>query len=79
MKKETKKNEHTVTTADVDKFGSRLGSDAAKANAVLTKKPKKMAEIVKEGDLNGTVYQHLNALASKGLIKKTKEGYALKN
>jgi formylglycine-generating enzyme required for sulfatase activity/serine/threonine protein kinase len=60
-----------------DRFGSRLGSDRARANAVLTAEPKSMARIVKEAGLDRTVFKHMNRLAEKGLVVKTKEGYVL--
>ncbi len=68
----------TKEPVDRDRFGSRLGSNKAKANAVLTTEPKAMAQIVQEAGLPATMYNHLNRLASKGLVVKTKEGYRLR-
>jgi len=72
----------------VDKFGSRIGSNNAKLNAVLTKKPHTVKELVdkagieakefKPGDLQlGAFYSHLKKLTESGHVKKTEEGYAL--
>jgi hypothetical protein len=60
-----------------DEFGSLAGSNFAKANAVLTKSPKKMKQIVAEASLEDTVYNHLNKLAKDGVIGKSAEGYFL--
>lgn len=66
-----------ATTIAADRFGSRLGSNHAKANAVLTSTPKKMKQIMAEAGLDDTCYNHLNALAKRGLVIKTEAGYAL--
>ena len=56
---------------EVDKFGFRLDSNFAKANAVLTTKPKKMSEIVSESGIPDTCYNHMNKLVAAGKIGKT--------
>lgn len=63
--------------ATVDRFGTRLGTKFAAANATLTKKPKTMREIIDEAGLTETCYNHLNRLVRAKLIRRTKEGYSL--
>ncbi len=75
-----------------DRFGSSLGSDYARINAVLTCTPKTVPALVKEACVTpkefknddgrvalqmGTYYVHLKKLAEKGLVVKTADGYAL--
>lgn len=67
-----------ATSGPVDAFGSRLGSLEAKCNAVLSKTPKKMKQLVQEGGLSDTCYDHLKKLATRGLVEKTPDGYRLK-
>ena len=53
------------------------GSDAAKINAALGKKPKKMNQLVSEAKVSGTHYQHLNHLVESGGVVKSEKGLAL--
>ena len=88
MTKVTKKSKKKVAkktvkktakkTVETDKFGSRVGSNKARFNAVLSKKPKKMAELVKEAKLSGTFYEHVNTLIDAGHVEKTDKKYKLK-
>lgn len=76
--KAAKKQEKRIAEKiDADKFGSRKGSNTSKINAVLSKKPKKMSQIIKEAKLSGTHYEHLAKLIEAGHAKKTDKGYAL--
>lgn len=87
MAKVTKKSKKNVAkkslkrkekkTIETDKFGNRVGSNRAKFNAVLSKKPKKMAELVKEAKLSGTFYEHVNTLIDAGHVEKTDKKYKL--
>ena len=61
----------------LDKFGSREGSNAAKINAALSKKPKKMKQLTSEAKVSGTHYDHLKHLIEDGFIKKSEKGFAL--
>ena len=83
-KKKSKKKAAAKKTAkrvaekvDLDKFGSRKGSAASKINAALSKKPKKMSQLVKEARVSGTYYEHLNKLIEDRVVKKSDKGYAL--
>lgn len=60
-----------------DKFGSRIGGRNAAINAVLSTKPQKMAELTKLAKVPGTYYCHLAELIKKGIVKKSKDGFAL--
>lgn len=62
---------------ETDALGTRLGTNFAKANSVLSKKPKKMSDIVKEAGLSDTCYNHMNRLVKEGKVKKSDAGYAL--
>ena len=73
-KKQTKRIAEKV---DLDKYGSRKGSATSKINAVLSKKPKKMVQLVKEAKISGTHYEHLNRLIKDRVVKKSDKGYAL--
>src|SRR5262249_30543622 len=53
-----------------DRFGNRIGSRYAKANAVLMKTPKKMAVIMEEAGLEKSVYVHMNKMVAEGKIGK---------
>lgn len=74
-RKPTKKAEKK--TPGTDKFGSRIGSDNAKINTVLSRKIKPMSQLVEEAGLKRGLYIHLGQLVQKKLVKKTPEGYAL--
>ena len=61
-----------------DKFGSRLGSDRAKLNACLSKKPKSLKKLVEEAGLASLFFRkHLKGLVEKGLVKQMDDGFAL--
>lgn len=66
--------------ANVDGFGSRVGSNTAKFNAILPppgKKGLKMSELVEKAKLEGTFYTHAAALIESGLVKKADGLYTL--
>jgi len=65
----------TDSEGRTDNFGSRLGSNQAKINAVLSKEPKTMKTLVEEAGLSSTYYNHLKRLIEKGFIKKTDKGF----
>jgi len=46
-------------------------------NLVLSKKPKKMSQLVKEAKAVGTYYGHLSKLIEAGHVKKIDKGYSL--
>ena len=77
-KKKEAKKEAKKDTIGTDKFGNRLGSDAAKLNACLAKKPKTMSELTKEAKLTTSFYNHLNKLIEAKHIVKVEKGYAIK-
>jgi len=60
---------------DTDKFGSRLSSNQAKINAVLSNKPKTMKTLMEEAGLSSTYYNHLKSLIDKGFVEKTDKGF----
>ncbi len=63
------------TGQGTDRFGSRLGSNKAKINAVLSKTPKTMTMLMKEAGVPSAYYQHLNRLIEKGFVEKTGKGF----
>ena len=86
VKKATKKAKKTTKTTqkkkeatkkETDKFGSRKGSSMAEINAALSKKPKKMADLVKDAGATGTYYEHLKKLIKAGHVKKSDKGFSL--
>ncbi len=62
-------------TNGTDNFGSRLGSNQAKINAVLSTEPKTMKTLVEEAGLSSTYYNHLKSLIEKGFVEKTEKGF----
>jgi hypothetical protein len=61
----------------LDAFGSRLGSNAAKVNAVLNGEYKSMKQIMEEAGIKDTMYNHLNKLVERGLVQKLSSQYRL--
>lgn len=59
----------------VDKFDCRLGTRAAKINAVIGSKPKSAKEIQEEAGYAAQISTHLRKMLQKGFIVKTPEGY----
>ena len=58
-----------------DAFGRRLGTQGAKIDEHLSKKPKTIATIAKETKMStGRISNHMRDLVSKGFVKKNKEG-----
>ncbi len=61
--------------AKLDAFGSRVGSKAAKVNAMLGKEPVTMKQIREKVGHN--YYNHLGDLIKAGKVKKTDDGYVI--
>ena len=76
-KKVSKKTAKKKVSAETDKFGSRKGSNSAMINLVLSKKPKKMPQLVKEAKVASACYTHLGKLVEAGHVKLSDKGYAL--
>ncbi len=72
--KETKKQKKT----GLDKFGSRKGTIQARINAVLTKRPKTMQQILDDAEVDNPQSGHLNNLIKAKHIVKSEKGFALK-
>jgi hypothetical protein len=74
--RETKSNPDKI---DRDKYGSRMGSDCAKVNQKLSKKPMTEPELRKAAGVNSSVEYHLDKLVRLGVLSwKEDEGYRLK-
>lgn len=65
------------SSAEVDKFGSRVGSKLAKVNSLLSNKPITMSELVEKAELGDTCNKHMKKLIEAGHVVKTDEGYKL--
>lgn len=80
--KPAKKEKKAPKEKDGDKWdalGCRIGSQSAKINEALGKKPKTIEELAKETGLKvGRVQNHVRAHVAKGSIIKSDKGYALK-
>ena len=76
-KKQTKGAKGKTTSAKIDQFGSREGSNGAVLNACLSKKAKTMQQLMKESKLKSTCYNHLAKLIKNGFVEKTDKGYKL--
>lgn len=76
-KTKTTKTKTTRNGDAVDRFGNRLGTEAAKINAALTGTPKSMAQLLAETGVAKQQYGHLGGLVKRGLVVKDKDGYAL--
>jgi hypothetical protein len=76
-KKTSGKKPTPAEPADLDDFGSRKGTDLAKANAVLSKtEGLTMGEVVKKAKLVRTVYGHFKRLMeAKKVVKKDGKYY----
>jgi len=61
----------------IDKFGGRTGTIKAKINAVLTKKPKTMQQLLKDAKVENQQSGHLKNLIEEGYVVKIGKGYAL--
>lgn len=71
------KAESNGEAVGTDKFGTRLGTKQAAINAILSKKPKKMKQIMEEAGMEESFYNYCNALVKEGYVVKTDDGYAL--
>ena|ERR1700722_10589356 len=75
---EHKKTSPKKDKAELDKFGTRLGSDRAKVNAALGKKPQTITEIVEKAGLEKPFFRkHLKSLIDQGFVEKVDEGFKL--
>src|SRR5207245_1868425 len=64
-----------------DRFGSRIGSKAAKVNQILTTTPKTPNRIKREAGIPAatTIFGHLKKLVEAGRVVRTDAGYRLAN
>ncbi len=74
-KKTSKKTESKPVVRD--KFGSKKGSSPSKINAAITRKPKLMAQLVKDAGVSCTYYEHVKKLIADGHVEKTDKGFRL--
>ena len=77
-KKVEKKKKVEGKKVEVDSFGNREGSIKAKINAVLTKTPKTMEQLLKDAKVDNQQNGHLKNLIDEGFVVKSDKGYALK-
>lgn len=62
-----------------DKFGSRIGTDCSKVNAILSRKPMTEPQLREKAGVKNSVEYHLDKLVRLGILKwKEDEGYFLK-
>lgn len=67
-------------SAKKDKFGAREGSNTAKFNAALGKKPQTMRELVEKAELGErTFYSHVRSLIEAGHVVEEENGFRLKS
>jgi len=74
------KNKKVVSNkkkAETDNFGSRQGTIKFAINAVLTKRPKTMQQILKDAKVKNQQTGHLKDLIDAGYVKKGDKGYVL--
>lgn len=76
-KKKTVEKKKQKSGKDVDKFGSRKGTIQAKINAVITKRPKTMDQLLEDAEVTNPQSGHLNNLIKDGWIIKSEKGFAL--
>lgn len=67
-----KSSDRQPASKEVDEWGYRIGTGAAKINSVLTSKWKTAGQIEKESQCGRTSSSHLSALKTKGLIVRGK-------
>jgi hypothetical protein len=73
-----KKTKANTSNGEVDKFGSRIGSNRAAINAQLTSKPKTIEELAKGAGIESLFFRkHLKALCEQKHITKEGNGYRL--
>jgi hypothetical protein len=62
-----------------DRFGNRVGTQAAVINAALTAKPQTAAQVAETTGLNaGRIASHFKWLLDREHVVKTADGYAVK-
>ncbi len=71
------KKEKKESTVERDAFGCKVGSQASKNAAALTKEPQTMKELVTKSGAPDTFYNQMNDLVAKGLVLKSEKGYCL--
>jgi len=71
------KPEAKAATANIDRFGNRVGTKQAELNARITAEPKTMRQLMDEAGLDQTLYNHINRLVAAGHVAKTDEGHKL--
>jgi hypothetical protein len=60
----------------IDRFGARLGSDAARVNQCLTDEPKTAWQLLLEAGLPPSPrYEYLDSLVEKGVVHRDSNGY----
>ena len=64
-------------TRPVDAWGSTIGSNNNLVNVILNGTPKTMKELMEEGKLSDTVYEHLKKMVAAGRVVKTDKGFRL--
>lgn len=65
--------------AERDRWGNRVGTQAAQINAVMGSKPKKVKAIAEETQLDaGRVRNHMTYLVERGHLTQTEDGYVVK-
>jgi len=79
-KKKTAKGKVVTVKKEVgiDKFGSRKGTIKAKINAVLTKTPKTMQQLLDAAKVANPQSGHLKDLIENGYVVKTDKGFSIK-
>ncbi len=60
-----------------DDFGTKLGTQAAKNNAALTKEPQTMRELMAKSGASDTFYNQMNKLVERGVVIKEDGRYRL--
>ncbi len=77
-KKKKGKKKVEVKPKGVDRFGSKLSSNRAKIHSAIGKKPQTMKQLRDKAGIGYSMGEHLNLLVDAKLIKKSSQGYYLK-
>ena len=75
--KKTAKKKVAKNKEIFDRFGSRKGTNRAKINDALGRKPKTMDMLKKDTGLKDSYSTHLKSLIKAGYVEKTDKGYSL--
>lgn len=66
------------STAETDKFGSRVGSGLAAINSCISSKSKSIAQLAEEAGRDNTMFRkHMKKLVEAGYVVKDENGYKL--